>query len=367
MKTIPILGGLTPGTAQRHLIKLPGAALANDEPRPVISVAGAKLGPVLFVNAGVHGGEYPAVEAVIGLGKTLDPKKISGTVILMPVLNLPAFRTRTPFVCPIDNVNPNRVFPGDPRGSYSEQMTHALINEFVVRADAYVDLHGGDIPEALVPFVICRSGNDDVSERSKAIAMAFGLPYVLTVDKPVQPSKGSSSYAAAAEKGVPSILAEAGGVGQMQEDAVELLVQGVINVMRHLGMLAEPNPKIPISKSQGNSKSKIQKTAHRAVATARASAADTLPAVLRDSDAGVATTSTVLTTFEWVYTKSAGVWYPKVAPGDVVKEGEEIGTVGDLFGDTLENLVSPVNGVILFLTINPSVLEGGLLMGIGVE
>jgi len=62
---IPILGELTPGTIQRHLIKLPGAALANDEPRPVISVAGAKPGPVLFVNAGVHGGEYPAVEAVI--------------------------------------------------------------------------------------------------------------------------------------------------------------------------------------------------------------------------------------------------------------------------------------------------------------
>ena len=75
----------------------------------------------------------------------------------------------------------------------------------------------------------------------------------------------------------------------------------------------------------------------------------------------------MLTKFEWVYTKSRGVWCPKVAAGDFVNEGEQIGTVGDLFGDTLEKIVSPVNGVILFLTINPSVLENGLLMGIGVE
>jgi predicted deacylase len=358
MKRIPILGELTPGTTQRHLIKLPGAALANDEPRRVVSVAGVKPGPVLFVNAGVHGGEYPAVEAVIRLGKTLDPKKISGTVILMPVLNLPAFRTRTPFVCPIDNVNPNRVFPGDPSGSYSEQMTHALINEFVVHADAYVDLHGGDIPEALVPFVICRAGNDEAAKKSKAIAMAFGLPTVLTVSKPVQPAKGLSSYAAAAEKGTPAILAEAGGAGQMQEEAVELLVNGVVNVMRHLAMIENVEDVVAIANDEARmtndeTNSKARRTARRAVATTKTSAADTVA-------------STLLTKFEWVYTKSAGMWYPKIAPGDVVKEGEQIGTVGDLFGDTLEEIVSPVNGVVLFLTINPSVLENGLLMGIGV-
>ncbi|HST31553.1 MAG TPA: succinylglutamate desuccinylase/aspartoacylase family protein [Chthoniobacterales bacterium] len=346
----PILGQLKAGTRQRHLINLPGAALTKDEPRPVISITGTKPGPVLFVNAGVHGGEYPAIEAVIRLSKTLEPKKISGTVILMPVMNLPAFRTRTPFVCPIDNVNPNRVFPGDAKGSYSEQMTHALINEFVVHADAYIDLHGGDIPEALVPFIICRSGTDEVAKKSKEIAMAFGLPYVLTVSKPVQPAKGSSSYAAAAEKGIPSILAEAGGVGQMQEDAVAMLMRGVIKVMGSLKMLdakgtreATANVEARMSNDETNPKFKISKREK----TAQSAAA------------------TLLTKFEWVYTEHAGMWYPKVAAGDAVKNGKEIGSVGDLFGDTLEKIISPVNGVVLFLTINPSVLANGLLMGIG--
>jgi uncharacterized protein len=353
----PILGELKSGTTQRHMIKLPGAALANDEPRPVITVIGAKPRPVLFVTAGVHGGEYPAIEAVIRLGKTLDPEKISGTVILMPVLNLPAFRTRTPFVCPMDNVNPNRVFPGDPSGSYSEQMTHALINEFVVYADAYVDLHGGDIPEALVPFVICGGGDAEIASKSKDIAMAFGLPYVLTISRPVQTAKGQSSYAAAAEKGVPSILAEAGGIGQLQEEAVALLFHGVINVMRHLGMVesvadvtATANNEARMTNDERSPKSKIQRT----------------PPTTRKTSAADTAASTLLTKFEWLYTGNAGMWYPKVASGDVVKEGEQIGTVGDLFGDTLEQVISPVNGVVLFLTINPSVLENGLLMGIGV-
>src|SRR5437763_1900222 len=350
MNRIPILGKLTPGKTQRHLIKLPGAALAKDEPRPVISVIGATPGPMLFVNAGVHGGEYPAIEAVIRLGKTLDPKKISGTVILMPVLSLPSFRTRTPFVCPIDNVNPNRVFPGDPSGSYSEQMTHALIHEFVVHADAYIDLHGGDIPEALVPFVICRAGEDDVAKKSKEIAMAFGLPYVLTISKPVQPSKGHragagglSSYAGAGEKGIPAILAEAGGVGQLQQDAVEILTKGVVNVMGTLGMIAADtaattkNVEGRISKSEINPKSETKKTARSAVATTKTTVADAAASTKE---------SRVLTKFEWVYTKHAGMWYPNIAAGDFVEEKHEIGHVGDLFGDVLEKIVSPVNGVV---------------------
>jgi predicted deacylase len=336
----PLLGTLEPGTTQRHLVKLPGAALTNDEPRSVITVTGAQSGPILFVNGGLHGAEYPAIEAVIRLGKILAPASINGTVILMPVLNMPAFRSRTPFVCPIDNVNPNRLFPGDPNGTYSEQMVHALVNEFIAHADAYIDLHGGDIPEDLVPFVICAGSGTDGDNRptgiglkSKEMAIAFGLPYVLTVSKPVQPAKGSSSYAGAAERGVPAILAEAGAVGRLQEDAVEMLMEGVVRVMRHLGMMATGG-EANVERRTSNAERRIAE-----------------PKVLRS--------------FEWVYSKHAGMWYSRVAAGDLIEKGQEVGSVGDLFGDTLETIFSPVTGTVLFLTVNPSVQANGLLMGIG--
>ncbi|MDQ6602499.1 MAG: succinylglutamate desuccinylase/aspartoacylase family protein [Chloroflexota bacterium] len=319
--TIPILGPLTAGTTQRHMVTLPGAAL-TDEPRPVTTITGAKPGPVLFVGAGVHGGEYPAVETVIRLSARLDAAEISGTVVLMPVLNLPAFWKRSMFVCPVDNINPNRVFPGNPNGTYSEQMTHALVNEFIVHADAYIDLHGGDIPEDLVPFSICRKGSEPADVKAMELARAFGLPYLLTVDRPIQRAKGSSSYVAAAERGVPGVLAEAGGVGQLQHDAVTLLTDGVHRVMAHLSMTEKTLPDVP--------------------------------------------PPTVLTAFEWLYSQNAGMFYPSVAANDAVQKGQEIGTVGSLFGETLETIVSPVTGRVLFLTINPAVLANGLLIGIGV-
>jgi uncharacterized protein len=319
---IPILGPLDAGTTQRHLVTLPGEAL-RDEQRAVITVTGASPGPVLFINAGVHGGEYPAVETVIRLGTSLDAETIAGTVVLMPVLNLPAFWQRSMFVCPVDNVNPNRVFPGDPQGTYSEQMVHALLNEFIVHADAYIDLHGGDIPEALVPFSICRKGDEPADIKAVELARVFGLPYLLTVDRPIQQSKGSSSFVAAAERGVPGVLAEAGGVGQLQQEAVGLLTDGVHRVMAHLGM-------------------------HEATASA-------------------APPPTVLTAFEWLYTQHAGMFYPSVTVDDEVQAGQEIGAVGSLFGETLERIIAPVTGRVLFLTINPAVRANGLLMGIGVS
>ena len=316
-----LLGTLEAGLRQVHRVTLPGSEL-GDEQRTVISITGNNPGPVVFVNAGVHGGEYPAIETVIRLGKTIDPDTVSGAVVLMPVLNMPAFWKRSMFVCPVDNQNPNRLFPGDPNGSYSEQMVYALTTEFVANADCYIDLHGGDIVEDLVPFSICRRGDDEVDQKSLELAKIFGLPFVLTVDRPIQVAKGSSSFVAGAERGVPSLIAEAGGVGRLQLDAVEQLTTGVLRVLSHLGVIDQP----------------IE----------------------------LAAEPTTLSLFQWLYSENAGMFYPTVQINDEVKQGQVVGHVGSLSGETLETVTTPISGRILFTTTSPAVSENGLLMGIGV-
>lgn len=320
-RRFPLIGELQAGTRQVHRVMLPGSAL-QDEPRTVISITGEQSGPVVFINAGVHGGEYPAIETVIRLSKSLDPSKVSGAVVLMPVLNLPAFWKRSMFVCPVDEQNPNRLFPGDPDGSYSEQMDHAITTEFIAHADCYIDLHGGDIVEDLVPFAICRRGDGEVDQKSLELAKVFGLPNVLMVDRPVQAAKGSMSFVAGAEQGVPSFIAEAGGVGRLQPEAVTLLSAGVKRVLNHLGVIAEaiPDPAAPA----------------------------------------------ILSQFQWLYSVNAGMFYPSVEINEEVTEGQSVGRIGSLDGDTLETVTSTVSGRVLFITTSPAVLANGLLMGVGV-
>ena len=155
----------------------------------------------------------------------------------------------------------------------------------------------------------------------------------------------------------------------MQEDAVAMLVRGVIKVMGYLGMMGADVLADTLAKSQiPSSKSlpAVLRTAMQAgQANSKAVKSKENPHLnpLPKGEAGIKLR--VLTRFEWLYTKHAGMWYPDVTAGDEVKDGQKIGGVEDLFGDTLEEIISPVSGIVLFLTINPSVIENGLLMGIG--
>ena len=289
---------------------------------PYFAVSGTRPGPQLLIIAGIHGCEYSSIVAATRFARSLDPAQVGGGVLVLPIVNLPAFWERTPFVCPIDGKNPNRVFPGRADGTFSEALDYHLTEDLFAHADTLIDLHGGDMVEALVPFTICQQvGDADLDSRSEALARLFGLPYALVI--PAQrDALGGTTYGTAAIRGVPAIIAEAGGIGQLSEPDVELLARGLRNCARHLGVLpGEPEP---------------------------------VPEPVR------------IGRFDWLRSERAGLFHPAVRVGDVVQSGHTVGRLDDLFGEPIETITAPSSGVVLFLTTSPAMKVDGLLMGIGV-
>lgn len=301
-----------PGTKVAGWLPVPGTPIEM----PVTVVHGATPGPRLAVTAGVHGGEYPGIEAAIRTASQLDPADISGTVVIVPIVNVPAFQQRAIYVCPLDGKNPNRVFPGDSKGTPSERLAHTVFTEVISGSDYYVDLHGGDLNESLVPFtIIASSSRPDVDERSLALARAFGIPYV------VRGRVGGATYAAAAQQGIPAILAEAGGGGVLDETSVERHIHGLRNVLHTLGILpGSPVPEAPV---------------------------------------------TLLTGFHWVTSDHAGLFYPEVSPGDRVSRGARVGEIRDYFGRRLREVTSPEEGIVLFVVTSPATNPADPLFAVG--
>jgi hypothetical protein len=289
---------------------------------PAAEVTGALDGPSLTVIAGVHGCEYAPMAAVRRWITELDPDHLRGRVLAVPVLNLPAFWARSPFVVPEDGKNLNRCFPGNPAGTFTERLAHAAFTQLIDGADAVVDVHAGDLVEALEPFVLYHAGL--AQARARELATAYGLRYVVREQrKPGRPLTGMTSSAAAAI-GVPAIIAEAGGSGLVDGAAVRLHLRGLYRVLDMLGM------------TRGG--------AHWED--------DRPPVYLRN--------------FEWVYCRKAGWWEPLAQVGEHVGEGQLVGTVTSIDGATVQEEVhAPEDGTVLFLTTSPAVADGGLLLGLG--
>jgi predicted deacylase len=277
---------------------------------------------LLTVIAGVHGCEYASMEGVRRWTRGLEGTDIRGRVRAVPVLNLPAFVGRTPFVVPDDGKNLNRCFPGDPAGTLADRLAYAAFTELISGSDAYIDVHCGDMVEALQPFALYEAG--PAEDKARDLAAAYRLPYVIRqVAGPDRAVSGTSSGAAAAA-GIPAITAEAGECGLVQEHAVALHVAGLNGVLEVLGMTE-----------------------------ARADGADRPE-------------QTQLGRFLWLRCRSAGWWSPSVRPGDAVTAGQSVGEVSSLDGSAvLQTIVAPADGVIIFLTSSPAVADDGLLLGLG--
>src|SRR5690242_9952913 len=280
----------------------------NEVAVPAFDLTGAHDGPHLSLIGGVHGCEYSSIAAVVEVMRGLEPADLAGRITAVPVVSMESFTQRSPFVVPADGKNLNRSFPGDPDGSYTDRLAHDIHTRLIAPADAFIDLHGGDLVEALEPFALFADPG------SRDLALAFGLPYVVDYTE-----SDALQGMSVASKGV---IAEAGGAGRLEPAATKLLADGTRNALKLLGMLpGEPEP----PRSQ------------------------------------------IVRRFEWLYSIHAGFWVAHAATGEHVARGAVLGEIRDLYGDTLETITAPDDGVILFLTTSAAVADEGLLLGLGCE
>ena len=179
---------------------------------PYIAIRGAQDGPSIVITAGIHAAEYTGIEAAMRLGRSIDPREVRGTIVLIPLLNRPGFYERSIYVNPEDNDNLNRLFPGDAKGTWGQRFAHRLLTEVLARFDHAIDLHAGDLIEDLTPFVIYReTGNAALDAKILRMVNAYGAEWA--VKSAPTGERPGSLYAVAALSGVAAMLAESGGRG----------------------------------------------------------------------------------------------------------------------------------------------------------
>src|SRR5438067_11993390 len=228
-----------PAVIERRTIVFRDERLAGIE-HPAFEARGARDGPHVALIAGVHGCEYSSIASVIRFMNELEIDELAGSITAVPVVSMQSFERRSPFVVPEDGKNLNRCFPGTYDGTYTDALARSIFDELIAPADVLIDLHGGDLVEALEPFAIYDAS--PVEEGARTLATSFGLPYVVRSPTSGGAVSGTTSSAAAAA-GVPAVIAEAGGCGLLEEGAVQLHLAGLENALRHLGMLeGEPAP-----------------------------------------------------------------------------------------------------------------------------
>ena len=176
------------------MLRVPAGSDAGYD-MPVAVIHGARPGPVLAVASGAHGSEYASILAVERLIDAVNPAAVSGTLVLLPLINVPSFEKITPHVNPTDNKSMNRFYPGDPNGTQTDRASFVVTKEVVERCDHLIDLHGGDLDENLRPYSYWTvTGNQKQDEASKAMAIAFGLPYIIiSADRPKDPNASYST------------------------------------------------------------------------------------------------------------------------------------------------------------------------------
>jgi predicted deacylase len=272
---------------------------------PFLYVTGAKAGPALLVIAGVHGDEYEGVEAIPLVFQAVRPEALRGTLLTVPLCNVPAYETITRS-SPLDGLNLARVFPGDPDGSVTQRIAFWVTERLLKRADFLIDLHSGGLTYDIPTLVGYSHGSDDLDRRSLSAARAFGAPVLWGHPPPVPPGR---SISAAVDLGVPWLYTEAPGGGTVRPEDLTLYRDGVLRVMQSLGML-EGEPK-------------AQPVTHHLIGSG-------------DLD-------------QVISAPVAGYFRPEVRLLEGVRAGQRLGAILDLFGQVAAEVRADRDGIVIML------------------
>lgn len=291
---------------------------------PVAVVHGAKPGPVLALVAGSHGTEYTSIIALEKMIGMLNPAEISGTVIIVPLINIQSFEQKVPHVNPVDKKSMNRFYPGKMDGTQTDRASYLITKQVVEQCDHLIDLHGGDLDESLRPYSYwTKSGNEKQDQISREMVLAFGLDHIIiSADRPKDPQASRYLENTATTRGKPSITAEAGHAGTVETDDLNALINGCLNVMRYLKILP------------GTALSVEHPVWFEKVAT--------------------------------LASEQTGIFYPSVKRGTYVEQGTKVGYVTDYLGKVIFEARAPVAGVVLYICAVPSMTKGATIANVGV-
>lgn len=306
-----VVAGMRFGSGKRTTAKLEvGSTIAGKIEIPMIVVAGRKPGPRLCIIAGSHACEISSVEAAIRVTTLIKPEELNGLLVSLPILNTPGLQSRSPYVCPLDGQNINRVFPGNPDGSPSQRIAHRAFS-VVKDSDYLIDLHGGDMPEEHIDIVYAPDqGKVEALERSKSLVDHFLVDYA-----EIHGVAGSVSTEAC-KLGVAALTVEGGELGRLDEVTIDFLTTGMMNEMRHLMMLP------------GEAKTKK-------------------PSLLGER--------------LWVRAPTSGILLRDKRAGDKVSKGQRLGRLKNFYGNELDSIESPADGVIMMSYPMPAVNTGDSL------
>lgn len=291
---------------------------------PVAVFHGAKPGPVLALVSGAHGTEYASIIALEKLIGLLNPAELAGTVIIVPLINLPSFERKVPHLNPVDGKSMNRFYPGNLNGTQTERASYQITKQVVEQCDHLIDLHGGDLDESLRPYSYwTKTGNEQQDQISREMVLAFGLDHIIiSTDRPKDPQASRYLENTATTRGKPSITAEAGHAGTVEAEDVNALMNGCLSVLRYLKMLP-------------------------------GAAAVIEHPVWIEKVVPVASDQT-------------GIFYPLVRRGTYVGQGMKIGYVTDYLGKQIFEARAPLAGVVLYICAVPSMTKGATIANIGV-